>query len=158
MKAFTLYLDSSVLGGYFDEEFAEPTGELWRQKELGLFEFFTSSIVRAEIEAAPGNVRNLFLDTFNRTTDLIDFDEEMADLAGAYLGRRIVTPQFADDARHVAVCTISRLDFLVSWNFRHLVNVTREKSFSSINLLQGYQPIRIVSPLELIYGHESEEI
>jgi hypothetical protein len=76
----------------------------------------------------------------------------------SYLGRGIVTPQFADDARHVAVCTVSKIDFLVSWNFRHLVNVAREKSFSSVNLLQGYQPIRIVSPLELIYGRESEKV
>jgi hypothetical protein len=60
--------------------------------------------------------------------------------------------------RHVAVCTVSQIDFLVSWNFRHLVNVAREKSFSSVNLLQGYQPIRIVSPLELIYGRESEKV
>ena len=111
-----------------------------------------------EVEGAPAKVSDLFVETFADPTDLIDFDEEMADLADVYLGRGIVTPQYAGDAEHVAICTVQRIDFLVSWNFRHLVNVSREKSFNSVNLLQGYAPVRIVSPLELIYGRESEGV
>ncbi len=155
MKIPTLYLDTSILGGYFDDEFAEPTRELWRQRELGLFQFVTSSVVRAEMEDAPEEVKSLFRDTFSGADALAEFDQEMFDLSQAYLAQAIVTPRYADDARHVAVCTVQRIDFLVSWNFKHLVNVAREKNFTSVNLMQGYQPVRIVSPLELIYGHES---
>lgn len=158
MKVATLYLDTSVLGGYFDDEFSQPTRELWRQRDLGLFQFVISNVVRAEIEDAPENVRSLFLDTFREAGALIEFDEEMFDLFNAYLAQGVVTPQYAVDARHVAVCTVRRIDFLVSWNFKHLVNVTREKGFNSVNLMQGYDSVRIVSPLELIYGHESQEV
>ena len=158
MKVPTLYLDTSVLGGYFDDEFSEHTRELWRQRELGLFQFVISSVVRAEMEDAPERVRSLFLDTFRDPGALIEFDEEMFDLYSAYLAQRVVAPQYADDARHVAVCAVRRIDFLVSWNFKHLVNVTREKCFNSVNLMQGYEPIQIVSPSELIYGHEDQEV
>jgi predicted nucleic acid-binding protein len=158
MRAITLYLDTSVLGGYYDDEFAEATKELWRQAGIGLFQFFTSTLARTEVEDAPENVRKLFLETFQDATALIDVDEEIAELANAYLAQGVVTRRFADDAVHVAVCTTRRIDFLVSWNFRHLVNIAREKSFNSVNLLRGYHSIRIVNPLELIYGHESQEV
>lgn len=158
MKVPTLYLDTSILGGYFDDEFKEVTQELWRQRELGLFHFLTSSVVRAELQGAPDDVRGLFRDTFRDAGELIEFNDEMFELSRVYLAQAIVTRNYAVDARHVAVCSVQRLDFLVSWNFKHLVNVAREKSFNAVNLMQGYQPVRIVSPLELIYGLESEEV
>jgi hypothetical protein len=58
----------------------------------------------------------------------------------------------------MAVCTVARIDYLVSWNFRHLVNVEREKGFNVVNLLQGYPTLRIVNPLELIYGDKEESV
>jgi hypothetical protein len=79
-------------------------------------------------------------------------------LAAAYMERHIITPKFTDDARHVAVCTVTQIEYLVSWNFKHLVNVEREKGFNAVNLLQGYRPIRIVNPLELIYGNQAQSI
>jgi len=66
--------------------------------------------------------------------------------------------RYRDDANHVAICTVARLDYLVSWNFRHLVNVDRANGFNSVNILQGYPLVRIVNPLELIYGNEDEDI
>jgi len=158
MKIPTLYLDTSVLGGYFDDEFAEPTRELWRQRALGLFHFVTSSVVRAELQDAPDDVKSLVQDTFREAGELIEFNAEMFDLSRAYLAHAVVAPSYEVDARHVAVCSVRQLDFLVSWNFKHLVNVSREKGFSAVNLVQGYQPVRIVSPLELIYGLTNEEV
>ena len=83
---------------------------------------------------------------------------EMKRLAEAYLAQGIVTPKYADDAQHVAACTVARLDYLVSWNFRHLVNVQRSAGFNAVNLLRGYPAVRIVNPLELIYGNQKEKI
>ena len=54
--------------------------------------------------------------------------------------------------------TVAEIDYLVSWNFWHLVNVEREKGFNAVNLLQGYRSIRIVNPLELIYGNEEQSL
>ena len=152
-----LYLDTSVIGGYFDDEWKDATQELWRQMEAGRFRFLSSDVTTQEIEDAPENVRDLFDDTFSAET-LLEVPEEMEDLAAADLRQGVVPPKYADDATHVAVCTVARLQYLVSWNFRHLVNVQREAGFNAVNLLQGYPPIRIVNPLELIHGNEDQNL
>ena len=135
MKTPTLYLDTSVLGGYFDDEFELATRELWRQMEQGRFQFLTSLVTVDELTEAPEQVRELLTNTF-APQNILDVTDEMEQLAAVYMTQAILTPKYSDDARHVAVCTVARLDYLVSWNFRHLVNVEREKGFNATNLLQ----------------------
>lgn len=60
MRTPPLYLDTSVLGGYFDDEWKQPTRELWRQMESGLWHFAASTVVLDELAAAPDRVRDLF--------------------------------------------------------------------------------------------------
>ena len=83
--------------------------------------------------------------------------EEAEDLAEEYLRAAVVSPKYADGALHVAICSTHRIPNLVSWNFRHLVNVRREAGFNAVNLLQGYAPLSIVNPKELIYGDTDDE-
>ena len=90
--------------------------------------------------------------------NVFDVTDEMDQLAAAWLAQGVVTPKYADDARHVAACTVARHDYLVSWNFRHLVNVQRSAGFNAVNLLQGWPPVRIVNPLELIYGNQDQSL
>lgn len=158
MRTPTLYLDTSVLGGYFDDEWKQPTRELWRQMEAGLWVFLTSILVREEIENAPPQVREHFTRTFTDETALLAFTEEMETLAEAYVSQGVVSQKYIEDAGHVAIATVNRLDYLVSWNFKHLVNVEREKGFNAVNLLRSWQSVRIVNPLELIYGDRVENL
>ena len=157
MKVSSLYLDTSVIGGYFDDEWKDPTRELWRQMEAGQFRFLTSGVIIDELAAAPQRVRELFARSFPPEA-ILGVTAEMESLAAAYMSHHILTPKYTDDARHVAACTVAQIEYLVSWNFRHLVNVEREKGFNAVNLLQGYRNIRIVNPLELIYGNEKQSI
>jgi hypothetical protein len=62
----TLYLDASVLGGYFDEEWEEPTRGLFDQMQRGQWQFFTSAITVAELAHAPARVRDVLSTTFKR--------------------------------------------------------------------------------------------
>lgn len=157
MRIPTLYLDTSVLGGYFDDEWKQPTQELWRQMENGQWRFVTSLVTSEELIEAPERVRNLFNTTFE-ATDVLDVSDEMDRLAAIYVAQGVVTAKYEDDARLVAVCTVTRADFLVSWNFRHMVNVQREAAFNGVNLLKGYPAIRIVNPLEIIYGNQDQNL
>ena len=116
----------------------------------GRFRFVTSTITADELAEAPIQVRDLWAETFTPEM-VLDVTDDMEQLAAAYMAQAILTPKYTDDARHVAACTVSRADCLVSWNFKHLVNVHREKGFNAVNLLQGYPPVSIVNPLELIY-------
>ena len=90
-----------------------------------------------------------------RTLSRSDKGEE---LARAYLAQNVVPSAFIDDARHVAECSIARLDYLVSWNFKHLANVRRESGFNAVNILQGYPPVRIVPPTFLVDAYKEENL
>lgn len=157
MHALSLYLDTSVIGGYFDAEFLADTRALWRLKEAGRFRFVSSQTVLDEISGAPPEIRELMSTTF-APDDVLFVSEEMENLAAAYLARNVVPARFVDDAQHVAVCSVAKLDFLVSWNFKHLANARREAGFNAVNILHGYPPVRIVAPTFLIHGHENEEL
>lgn len=157
MKVPSLYLDTSVIGGYFDSEWMADTRELWAQARSGKWKLVTSIIAERELQSAPAEVRRLFEETFCNASDLLAETAEIENLAQEYLNAGVVSRKYADDARHVAIATVQGIRHLVSWNFRHLVNVQREAGFNAVNLLQGYPPISIVNPKELIYGDTDEE-
>jgi len=75
--------------------------------------------------------------------------EEAFTLADAYVQKGIVGPGSRSDALHVALATVGRVDILVSWNFRHIVNLGRIRLFHSVNLEHGYGLIEIRSPREV---------
>lgn len=157
MKTLTLYLDTSAIGGYFDDEWKEATQELWRQMEAGQWRFVTSLVAAEELEEAPERVRELFQRSFH-ADDLLEMTREIQELAAAYVAQGVVSQKFRDDARHVAACTVYGIGLLVSWNFKHLVNLRREAGFNGVNLLKGYPSVRIVNPLELIYEPEDQSL
>lgn len=156
MIPLPLYIDSSVIGGYYDDEFQEATRTLWKQVEQGRFRFIASVLSQQEIEGAPARVRRLMERTFPRDDSVLPMTSEAVSLAAAYLEHKVVPATYADDARHVAIAVAHRVTVIVSWNFQHLVNLRREAGFNSVNILLGYPSVRIVSPLELIYGDEKE--
>ncbi|MDB4793506.1 PIN domain-containing protein [Methylacidiphilales bacterium] len=151
MKLLSLYIDTSVIGGYFDPEFTIATRELWRQMEKGRYRFYASSISVGELVRAPDHVRTLMANTFTEPGSILTLTPEAATLAARYMEAKVVPAKYAEDADHVAVAVVHKIDLVVSWNFKHLVNFHREKGFNAVNLLQGYPPVRIVNPQELIY-------
>ncbi|MCF6313733.1 MAG: type II toxin-antitoxin system VapC family toxin [Verrucomicrobiales bacterium] len=154
VRTLDLYLDTSVIGGYFDEEFKEATQNLWHERDLGFYRFVTSPLVDQEISGAPENVRDLLSSTFTQN-EILPITLEVRELALAYMQQEVVPVRYADDALHVAIATVHQIKLIVSWNFKHMVNYQRESGFNSVNLLQGYPSIRILSPLELIHEDEN---
>jgi len=154
----TLYLDTSVIGGYFDDEWQDATRELWGQMEAGKYRFVTSVVTEQEISRAPQHVKALFERTFTDPEMVLDIGDDVKRLASAYIRHGILTEKYGDDALHVATCTVSRIAHLASWNFKHFVNPERKKCFNAINHLQGYPPVSIVTPQEFIYDRQDQEI
>ena len=148
MHAPTLYLDSSVIGGYFDEQFAKATRELWRQMEQGRYRFVASTLVAQEILGAPKAVQKLFKQTFSRSGSILAVNDEMEGLAEVYLRQNVVPARYADDAGHVAACVVARLDYLVSWNFNGVPPIwwtvvslkldTSERNMLKLHGIQGW--------------------
>ncbi len=85
---------------------------------------------------------------------LLDTAEADA-LADAYLAHGIVGPGSRSDALHVGLATVAHVDVVTSWNFRHIVNLGRIRLFNAVNLEQGYGPIEIPSPREVLADEQA---
>jgi hypothetical protein len=142
--------------GYHDPEWKSDTRLLWGQAKAGQWQMFTSIVAEAEIKNAPANVRQVFADTFN-ASNILDTSLDVEELAQDYLSAAVVPPKFADDALHVAMATIHGIRLIVSWNFKHLVNIRREDGFNAVNVLRGRPQVRIVSPKEIIYADQAQQ-
>ena len=76
--------------------------------------------------------------------------EEAKELAAQYIAEHVVGQTSFDDCVHIALGTIHRADYLVSWNFKHIVNVNRIRGYNSVNMKLGYHQIDIRTPYEVI--------
>jgi predicted nucleic acid-binding protein len=150
-----IYIDTSVIGGYFDEEFKEATTALFRRLENGEIIFVVSDLLDLELINAPKKVRELL---YNYSADKflrVELTEEAIKLADNYISEKVVGKTSLEDCRHIALATINKVDVLSSWNFKHIVNLDRIKGYNSVNLRLGYQMIEIRSPKDLInYGND----
>lgn len=145
-----VYVDTSVVGGYFDEEFEDDTKLFFDRIFKKDFLVYFSEISEAEISLAPDFVRDLKNKIPIDCYRYLELDNEVKELANAYIKEKILGKASLDDAYHIAIATVNRLDVLVSWNFKHIVNYDKIKLFNSINLRLGYPTIEIRSPKELV--------
>jgi|SRR5476651_2311522 len=150
-----IYIDTSVVGGYFDEEFSEATIALFQRLINDEVTFVVSELLELELINAPKNVKEL-LDNYSADKfERIELTEEAANLANVYIEEKVVGKTSLEDCRHIAMATINKVDVLASWNFKHIVNLDRIKGYNSVNLRLGYSMIEIRSPKDLInYGND----
>ena len=150
-----IYIDTSVVGGYFDEEFEEATKKLFERLDNNEIIFVVSDLLDLELINAPKHVSGHLLkysaDKFQR----VELTEEAIKLADAYITEKVVGRTSLEDCRHIAMATIHKVDVLASWNFKHIVNLVRIKGYNSMNLRLGYSMIEIRSPKDLVnYGND----
>lgn len=148
-----LYLETSALGAVLDQEDTRRvavTRLLLEAVADGVHEGVISNVVQEELEQGPVDLRRAILQAVSRIEfELAAEDTESRALFAEYMAARIVPARYQNDLRHVAVPTIARVDALVSWNFRHLVNVRTRRAVHAVNVRLGYPLIDIVSPEEV---------
>lgn len=143
------YIDTSVFGGYYDDEFREWTSRFFDEVEKDIHQIIISALVEQEITDAPQNVKELF-EKYQPMSEQVLIDGEMVELAENYITEKVLSRKFFNDALHIAIATVHKIDVLVSWNFRHIVNLNRIRLFNAVNLKNGYSPIEIRSPREVL--------
>jgi hypothetical protein len=148
MKKLKIYIENSVIGGYFDKEFEESTKKLFQYFEKDIYIPVISTHIIDELnDGAPeyiiDNLNNLNYDQYDVTNEMINLKEK-------YMESNIVTEKYSADALHIAIATVINVDVLVSWNFKHIVNLEKIKKFNAINLTQGYHLLEIRTPQEVI--------
>jgi predicted nucleic acid-binding protein len=149
MKTPRIYIDTSVVGGCFDAEFALWSNGLMRDFRRGLFHPVLSEVVAVEVHLAPEPVRVQYAELRNLGAEFLAVNDEALDLAAVYEARGILAPRFRNDMLHIALATVADVDIVVSWNFRHIVRFEKIRLFNAINLELGYKPIQIYSPREV---------
>ncbi len=150
MKLMRIYIDTSVLGGYFDREFQKPTRVFMEAVFQGRIKALISDTLAGELSAAPDNVKKLFQRIMDIKTERLALSGDAENLRDAYLKAKIVSAKYADDALHVAHATLARADVIVSWNFKHLVNPIRIREFNGVNMIHGYGSVIIMTPADVI--------
>ena len=143
-----IYIDTSVFGGFFDEEFAEHTIPLFDRLKNDEFTLLYSTVTEDELESAPQKVKELVKSIKIDNTEFLEASSEAIDLAFEYISEKVVGQTSFADCLHIALATINRADFLISWNFKHIVNVQRIRGYNSINIKNGYKQLEIRSPRE----------
>jgi predicted nucleic acid-binding protein len=151
-----LYFDSSVIGGYYDPEFAEDSKRVIGYAQRERIVVLMSEVVVQEILKAPARVQELMFSIPSNTLERIELTAEILSLRDAYLSAQIVSPRWGDDALHVAAATAARADAIVSWNFRHIVRLDKMRAYNQINLSNGYGILTIISPKEVNYDEPTE--
>ena len=148
-----IYIDTSIVGGYFDQEFKEATIKLFERLENNEIIFVVSDLLDLELINAPIQVRELLLKYSADKFERIELTEDAIKLADTYILDKVVVRTSLEDCRHIALATIHKVDVLASWNFKHIVNLERIKGYNSVNLRLGFSIIEIRSPKDLVnYG------
>jgi len=145
-----IYIDTSIVGGYFDDEFKEATQLLFKRFENDEISFVVSDLLELELIYAPANVRELLTNYSIDKFEKVELTAEAVQLADSYISENVVGKTSLEDCRHIALATIYKVDVLVSWNFKHIVNLERIRGYNSINLRLGYQILEIRSPKDII--------
>ena len=155
MKKLLVYVDASVVGGCEDVEFRDDSLALWREFTAGRYEMVLSEHTLRELQGAPDAVRQHIVEVPEERQIVLQDTAVSAELAEAYIERGVVGPGSRADALHVALATAGGADVIVSWNFRHIVNLRRIRLFNAVNIEYGYGTIEIRTPKEVLeYGQD----
>lgn len=150
MKKDRVYVDTSVIGGCLDEEFAEWSLALLEKAKRGKAILLVSELLTEELTAAPPDVRKLLQDLPEESQELIYASDATRNLLAAYLREKIVGRRYTTDAHHVAMASVHRANVLLSWNFKHIVHLDKIRKFNRVNERLGYPALEIRSPKEYV--------
>ncbi len=143
-------MDTSVLGGIFDREFEEESTVLFEKVKLGQIICVYSDLTETELSLAPQHVRDYFYSLHTDMIEKVSITADVLNLARTYVTENVVGETSLDDCIHIAAATVHKVDLLLSWNFKHIVNVYRIRGYNSVNLRLGYPGLNIHSPKEIV--------
>ena len=145
-----VYIDTSVVGGQFDKEFSVDTVPFFRAVTERLFVIIISDLLEAELLRAPQQVGDFLATLPSEQIEKIRLTPEAGTLADQYIKAKVVGHTSRADCQHIAMATLAKADILVSWNFKHIVNLDKIRGYNGINYQLGHNMIEIRTPKEII--------
>lgn len=150
-----VYIDTSVAGGYFDDEFSADTIPFFERVKIGEIKILLSDLLEAELLRAPSRVNKLLQEIPEEYIERVGFPRSAVAFADKYIEAKVVGKTSRADCQHIEIATISDADVLVSWNFKHIVNLMKIRGYNGVNYQNGYKLLEIRTPIEIInYGNK----
>ena len=146
-----LYLDTSVVSALFDDRNPERQG-LTRSffDIIGRYDVHVSELTLTELDRTPDVELGRKMKETVSDMDVLEITDEVEELAMEYVGKGAVPETYPEDAMHIAVASLGGMDFLLSWNFRHIVRVRTRDIVDMVNTLRGMRHVTIATPAELL--------
>ncbi|MDR0648334.1 MAG: hypothetical protein LBF92_03260 [Synergistaceae bacterium] len=158
MKKLRVYLDASVISHLDAPDVPDKeadTKRLWEDIKAGKYEVVISDLTLVEMQNCPEPKRSFMREAITQIASVqVERDDESRHLSDLYVEIGGLPPKSRDDAAHIAVATISSCDIILSWNFRHIVNLRAMTAVEAVNIKEGYKPIRILSPAMILEERE----
>ena len=154
MKIPRIYLETTVFNFFYADDAPEKKQDairLFHEIYEGKYEPYTSEAVLEELGKATAEkfVQMLSLvEQYSMIT--LPVTEEARRLADLYVKEGVIPENYLTDALHIALATVNDLDYIISYNFRHIVKVKTITMTESINIRENYKRIGIFSPTEVV--------
>ena len=145
-----VYIDTSVIGGCLDEKFEVASNLLIEKFKKGEMIAVLSDLPLLELQEAPPALQEIVDEIPEDNIEFVELNEESAELTRKYIENGVIGQGKLVDAEHIAIATVNRVDVLVSWNFKHIVNLQKIHGYNSVNLRNGYPLLEIRSPREVV--------
>ena len=160
MRKLKVYLDTSVVSYLYQLDTPEKmkdTLELWEQFRRGRYEVYISDVVVYEINQCSREKRETLLDYLDQIEyNIIETDEGTVELAEKFIDFGFLKRKSYDDCRHIAAAILAGCDFIISWNFKHIVNVKTIRGIKAITTYEGYKDLMIYPPSALLEEEEED--
>ena len=158
-RKIKVYLDTSVIS-YLDQQDApeqmKETREVWERIKAGQYEVFISDVVLRELADCKEEAkRDLLIGHLAEIKyNLIAVDDDIAKLAEKTVTKGVLKQKNIDDCQHIAAAILSDCDIIVSWSFKHIVNVKTIRGIKVITTVEGYKDLLIYQPTALLNEEE----
>lgn len=160
MRKLKVYLDTSVVSYLYQVDAPEKmqnTLDLWELFRNKTYEVYISDIVIREISGCNEEKLKILLDYLNQIDyNIIKTTEDTVELAGKFIDFGILKQKSFDDCQHIAAAILAGCDIIISWNFKHIVNVKTIRGVKIITTLEGYKDLLIYPPSVLIESEDDE--
>lgn len=145
------YLDTSTISALFDDR--NPERKLLTEEffaKIGIYNIYISELTVAEIERTPDlELRSKMKKTIKGFL-ILELNESVEELAKEYTKHGAVPISYLEDAYHIAVAVLNEMDYLISWNFRHIVRKRTKDIIRMVNTLRNLKQVEIITPGELL--------
>ena len=157
-RKLKVYLDTSVISHLMQEDAPEKMADtlaLWTQFEAGKYDICLSQLTLDEVGECHEPKRTMLYEYLSKIAyTKLEITDEVLRFANHIVGMGILTPKSIDDCQHIATAVVHGCDCIISWNFKHIVNIKTIKGVRAITHLESYKDIDIMNPSVLLGGGE----